>query len=347
MSQEIVNKLNNPEKLDQLFKEVQAVIEEDSVSEAKKLLISLEGVLENNPDIKKLNRELFSFFQGLINSLKFIILFDLPEAEIVSLIKNNFNFVLNHSDYDLKTKISYKIRLIYNVIDRDRLKNDLRRTLLENQEILINKKITVVNVEQAGTVSAWLKDYLSKVGLEPVNKLKFNEYLFSDQNAKNLSETERQNLKKLLDIFESLKLSSQSNPVLDESFTAILPNGNLVAMNNGQPEKIDPAIMGIIKELSEKNKKDAIDDVLGSADGLPGSLNTPVASVSSRLVEKSLDMPELSGSLNVKSDNNNSKIPELEKILENYRPGSLEYKAIQQEIKILKSFENRKNNVKQ
>lgn len=299
-----MQKSDEYQKIAELQRLVNDIVESDSVGEAKKLAAAIDGALLRDPDFKKNNGILFDFLSEMLTNLKFVFLFDLPEKEVVSLIKNNFDFVIRYSGYDLQRKFYYKIRTVLDLTERDVLKETVRKNLLEDRTLVSSKKIIISESEQLPTVANWIKDYIAKYGLEPVNKLKFNEYIFSDSNAKSLTEEERRNLKKVLLFFESIKKSSQEEPILDESFVAILPNNEIAVFSDGDFKRIGREIINQLPEidtnaLSEDNEKEI------------------------------------------------SPVNKLEEILDNYSADSLEYKAIQQEIKNIQSQKNINQNAKQ
>lgn len=304
MNTEIAQNIDDYQKIIELQKLVDDIVESDSVGEAKKLATAIERTLFRDENFKKSNNELFNLLTSLLINLKFVFLFDLSEKDVVSLIKNNFNFIIRYPGYDLQRKFYYKIRAILNLTERDNLKATVRKNLFEDKTLVSSKKIIISELEQLPTVSNWIKDYVAKHGLEPINKLKFNEYIFSDPNTKSLTEEERRNLKKVLLFFESVKKSSQEEPILDESFVAILPNNEIAVFSDGDFNRIDREM---INQLPKVNS-----DIL--SDNKEEKMESPVS--------------------------------KLEEILNSYSSNSLEYKAIQQEIKNIKSQKKIDHDVK-
>jgi len=208
----------------------------------------VSDIFSRNPEFKKISPALFIIYYNYLVAVKYVILFDLEEKEIVQLIRENFDFVLNHPEYDLESKIRYKIRSINDLGQRDVFKGEIRQALLECNIKFSGGKITIGSLSQEATVANWLKDYYTKVGIGKADTLKLNEYLLNN-NVKPLSPEERIKLKSLLGFFENMKVSSVKFPMFDESFVAVLPSGEINLISYGRVEKIPPEVLKIYSEI--------------------------------------------------------------------------------------------------
>jgi hypothetical protein len=291
--------LNNPKKIAEFDQVFNYIVFGDAVGEAKKFATILSEILAKNPELQKNNPSLFAIYNDYLIAAKYVAIFDLEDQEIVQLLVDNFDFVLNHPEYDLERKIAYKIRSINDLEQRDTFKDKIRKALLNCHARLGKVKITVNDLDQEATIANWLKDYYIKVGIEKADSLKINEYLANNNNIKLLSPEERVKLKKVFDFFEKLKVSSVELPMFDESFGAILPDGKVTMAVSGQLEKIDESILKIYREVS----------AIGA------------------------------DQLTVPQPDSVSSLIQLEASLKNYPPSSLEHKAIKQEISRLKAAE--------
>ena len=166
-----------------------------------------------------------------------------------------------------------------------------------------------------------------KLGVDSIDSLKINEYLVNDPNTKNLSAEEKTNLKTLLNFFEKMKISSKESPAYEESFVAVLPNGEIAMVSGGKPEKLNMDLaksMGKITDGSSSGVKTGAkpsyqdDDLFLDKKPLP-KVQIPVA-------PKPL-----------------SPIEDLEQSLNNYSESSFEFKALLQEINRLKKIELKKS----
>lgn len=316
MDQKILQNLNNSKNIANLQALINDIIIHDNIGDAKMLLPELEKIFVANPDFEKADKALFEVFENFLISLRFVIIFELPDKDIISLLNNYFDFIFEHPDYDFNRKIKYKISSIGSLEERDEFKEKLRQVILNSKTILGHDKILVSGIEQEPTVAAWIKDYYIKVGLEPVDALKLSEYIVNNTNTKSLSPEYREKLKVLLNIFENIKVSSSESPVFEESFVAILPNNELALISGGQPTRISQEVHRLAQSvLDMENTPRAINDK-----------------------DDDLFLPDKPAATEKVSESALS-LAELEQALTMYPQGSLEHKAISQEISRLKRSE--------
>ncbi|MFA6416584.1 MAG: hypothetical protein WCW61_00130 [Patescibacteria group bacterium] len=310
---------------------VAGIVVADDQPKAFQFLRILEKALEANFQELKEDINLAHFYQDLILKLEFIALPSLDEKEMLSLFKNNFCYQFNLDDYNLERRINTKFLSILPIEDRNNLKEELKKTLLENaEEITKNFEIK--------TVRDWLKNYTSKIGLEASDKLARAQYMMGLKGDKNISTEEYEHLKILFDFFDKLNISSDAPNGLEEEYTMMI-NGKLHIFRKGvlEPVHESRAVEEALKNYSPTEKLIPIDiendDVLSDTKPLPVvSKDLPVATSSS---SETPTIPE--------KQKNIPRTTELEEILDSYSPVSLEYKAISQEIMRLKKTEARKN----
>jgi hypothetical protein len=304
MDKEILDKINNPAALDKLSVLIEDILNHDLIKEARELIAGLQGAMSRFPTLSKEAPDSFLVYNDALVKAKFVCLFDLPEKEILALLKEYIYAPLNYlTVYDLNRKLNYKLRDILDLEERDVFKEKIKNELLSCGYRLTGAKIQVGTSVLEPTVGNWVKDYYFKVGLEPVSSFKQSEYLLSGDNVKKIKPEQREKLKYLIDIIEKLKLSSTDSP--EESFAALSPTGELNLVSRGRPEKIDPDIRRIYDRIvAKKAPKEGKGDMGADKKTTP----KPVS-------------PENKG-----GENN------LETELKNYPPGSLEYKAVKQEI---------------
>jgi len=258
MSQQTLEKLNNLEMIKKFNQTIYNIVASDSVGEAKELVAVLSDIFLRNPEFNKVNPSLYKIYYNYLVATKYVIIFDLEEEEIVGLIRENFDFVLNNQEYDLDRKMKYKIRGIIGLEKRDIFKKEIRQALMKCNNILSKNKILINEQKHSGTIANWLKDYYTKLGMEKVDSLKLNEYLVNSANIKFLSLEEKIKLKKLLDFFENMKVSSVLYPMFEESFVAVLPNKEISLMSFEKMEVMPPDILRLydeVKNISNSEKQ--------------------------------------------------------------------------------------------
>lgn len=308
MSLQDLKKLSDPGRIERLNQAVDSIVVSDSISEAKKLAVFLSDIFSRNPEFIKDNPALYNTYNNYLAAAKYVIIFDLEEKEIINLIRENFSFVLDHPEYDLERKMNYKIRGIMGLEKRDIFKKEIKQALLKCNAILGKNKILINGEKHTATVGNWLKDYYIKVGIEKVDVLKLNEYLVNSGNIKLLSPEERIKLKKLLDFFESMKILSTQSPMASESFVAILPNGEISLMSDKKMEVTPPNISKLYDEVKNITNQD----------------------------EQHFDNRGNAAGAEIKSGQE-TQLEQLKKLLAQYPAGSLERKAIEEEMRKLES----------
>ncbi len=293
---------------------VEYIVFHDEQAKARELFGKLEKAVSDNLEGLKLNIKLWDFYKEAILKLKFICLPTLEDKDVISLIKNNFSLQWRLPEYDLMAKFDAKISNIIVFDDRDSFKNNARQALLENEE-----KISPNN--EIKTIRDWLKNYVSKVGLEGEDKLARAQYLVTIKNNKTIGSQEYYNLSSLFKFFDQLNIPADSPQGLSEE-PPIIIDGKLNIFRKGilEPVPDNKAVEEAMELFGEKNE-DKTENKTENKDN----------------------------KANNESEDNfrpNIDLNELEEITGNYRPGSLEYKAIQQEIKRLKATGSKKPDVK-
>ena len=291
MNKLVLEKLNNSEMIQKFDETIDEIVVSNSVGDAKELYAALEGLFSRNPDFKTADPNIFNKYYEYFVAVRFVILPGMESETIVRLIKKNFSFVLNHPEYDLESKIRYKIKTILDLSERDAFKAKIKTVLLENGARLGRIKINVGGVEKDPTIANWLKDYYMNVGIEPADAFKLNQHFTLSKNIKLLTPAEQIKLKNLFKFFELMKISSEKFPQYDEDFTVILPNGEINLFSGGKLEKIPQEALKIFNEI------------------------TKIA----------------------ENENKSEEIEGLKKMLQNYPEGSLERRAIEEEMRKLES----------
>lgn len=287
---------------------VNYVVEHDEqTGQVFDFLQTLTKALADNLAELKLQPRLLAFYQKEILALEFICLPLLDDKEVLNLVRNNLLFSLAIPDYDLLKKLKNKLINIIPIDDRNRFKSLLHQELLKNTEKISPTK-------EIQSIQDWLKNYISELGLDEIDKLAKAQYLINLQKDKHLSETEWANLKIIFNFYDWLNRAADEPEGYEEE-PPIVINGKLFIFRQGildpVPERKDLAeAMALAGETANKN----------SAVTPP----TPARPASSAVTTE----PDFS-------------VSELEQALKTYAPGSLEFKALSQEISRLKKAEFR------
>lgn len=289
------------EQLSQIVHEAIYFDETDRVIalEGKIKALLSDGVLANKkPELYKLlNTLLVQIGWSKLPLAKF--------DEAVNLFTHHFDEMLGLEDFNLVGKFRLCLLGLPEFEDRDELKQEIKSVLNKNQTVITSGKMSD---GQPPTIENWLKIYVSYVGTEPADALKLQQFYLSDKNFNGLPSEEKERLKKFFAFYERLKLSSftpegieDSVPVNTPEFKGYIKNGELIKVG----EKLDPRLEKIYSssiETIEGGKK------LGRASGVT---EAPIS---------------------VTNNPNQSRLEELKKIAETFPAGSLERRAIEQEI---------------
>jgi len=238
-------------------------------------------------------------------SLKFLLIPFLPDKEVLNLLKENLKIGLYLNDIDIVERLKKRLMFI-DLQDRDSAKEILRTALLANRESII-RKIEFAQDKNIITVNDWIKDYISfnNRGNDALSKARYLSGRLGVLDAK-----EKEILKKLLNLYDYIDTSSLAPSGFEDDL--------LIKDNNG---KITTTKNGVVVVLYDPSKRQKVSDNTTTLTERSGD----AISDSSKNINQSVN-PVLS-----------STILELEPILKDYSPSSLEYKAISQEISRLKS----------
>lgn len=257
-----------------------------------------------------------------IMKLKFLSLdyFDNVE-DYVDLLKNYFPLIFEMVNFDLWSKIETQLIAMIDLDARDAFKTQLREALNKSDSLLINQQ-KYNNEELPSKVSDWIKDFIVNLGLDSFDKVKKMEYLSNGKYIRLLDQADRLKVKVLLDVYEKLMLSSLTKEGYENS-VAMNIDGRSIIFNRGVVEDVQG--LDLIKKIPDSAADSSkVDDILNS-DSLNSSAFTPLVA------------PTVSAADPL------SHTAELEAMLNNYSPDSLEYKAVSQEILRLKKVAARKN----
>lgn len=296
----IEKKLIKPEFFEELRLYAQDIMGEDRFREAYDLSKLLSTSLDNIKDFKAKNYNLYIEYQRIINQLSWVGLPIMTEEMVVNMFQHSFTSVFEVPGYDIRSKLKAVLLGIVVLDDRDKFKKQLRDALMKNEEKITSQRLIIDDLKKDPTVSNWLTDYNKILGTGPVEGLARTEYLVNSKNIKNLEEKDKQRVRFLFDLYERLKLSSQTFEGLE----------NEIPLDEKEA-------VGVIKEgifepfaVTDKQKQtwQMIEDFLRERRGESGGKKLNINGTSNDLVE-------------------------LKNLAVKYQPGSLEKKVIEEEIK--------------
>jgi hypothetical protein len=170
------------------------------------------------------------------------------------------------------------------------------KTALINNKEELIGRVTVGPNKKIGTVSDWIKDYIGQIGSK--NKIALNEaqYFFQKPYFVKLKETEKNILKKIFMLYKLLNASSLTPEGFEDDLLLVDKQGRLITTNKGK--------VVVLYDSKNEEKKVAV--------------GASLKAISSNLSEQE------------------KQVIELKKMASQYPAGSLEHKAVVEELEKLR-----------
>lgn len=193
----------NQEQLKRLQEKAFPIFEYLQRKDALELVRQLEklapGLAPTNPGIQK-------EFQKLIAQLKWV------ACPIIQNDQEFFDLIKNHLleglelDVDLSDLVTDKIALQFGIDERESFSGVVSAIRANEQEIG-SQPITIQGqtLSVRPSIKNWLLDFIKSTASQYPTKMEESNYLFSNPNAKNLSEKEKTILGKVLDFYDNFK----------------------------------------------------------------------------------------------------------------------------------------------
>ena len=254
--------LTNQKIFNEMKRQADEVFFNDDVRSAYIFIRNMSRMLssEEHSQVKK-NQEYAEDYQRMIDMLSFICLGSLRDKEVVELFKNKLLSGFISPDIDLQQKLHAKFISMPAFIKRDELRKQIREALLENKQRLGLVEFIINNKNVISTIGNWLKKYNSLFGTGQVDTVKQNQFFTTDKDYKKIEEHEQMILRRIIGIYEYLKLSSQTAEGLEDPVMFNI-NGTHKLLRQGKWEdvKLPISLRKIVDDLfptegKEEHKK--------------------------------------------------------------------------------------------
>ena len=230
---------------------LESAIKEFEVNQCFWAVRNIEGDYKAlSPESKKIFE---AEFRPLFMKVKWLAVPRFRDGEILDLLEHQ-TLVIRGFDQDFFDLTETIKACLLNKIDyeeRDQFKIKVRQSLLANSEV-INQQAPVK------TIGDWLRNIISKVGLQLIDRVKESEYYLKDENFTKLKKDEQEFLRKVISLYKYCLYSSQTPEGLDESFN-VTHDGQLKTIERGQmvnlqslDKKTDEVIKSFISETPAK-----------------------------------------------------------------------------------------------
>lgn len=304
------SELLSSEFMEKLELDLDFIIREDNRKRAHEFYVLLDKALKKNWALIKETGEIRKFYEKALIKARFLALPIISDAEVISLIKNNFTWQFRIDGYSLIDKFKYKLINIEVYEDRDAFKEEIKSALFISQEVITSRS-------QIKTIEGWLKDYNAKLGLGPVPNIQRIQYFTDLEKIKELNDNDREKLRVLFDFYERLKFSSLS-PEGHEEDTPVVIDGGFYVFNQGILEPLD--------EIAKKARQ-----VTGPPKTVEEKKIEELQAVEERLADDSLEKKVIDEA-GIQAQR---RIEDLKILANKYKEGTLERKAIEEEVRKL------------
>jgi len=225
------SQLHEPTTLEKVKKEVDDIVFYQDIDRALVLAEQIELKLGIQLDDENISTSQDGY-PGVLKILRFLSLPVLSEEEIKSLLQHHLADVLDVKNFDIVERLKRKF-LVLPWDYRDQIKKDILQVLHNNSERLTSSKIRVEEREAPPTIANWLKNFIRNFGSDKVDKLKKAQYLTNDPNVVALNREEKNKITNLLNLYDSLKISSLT-PEGTDPFITYIEDGRIKSLENGR-----------------------------------------------------------------------------------------------------------------
>jgi hypothetical protein len=326
-----------PANYQSIAQETDNIVLYDEVREAHDLYHQLGDFIEQNK-YRGNNPELYKEYLRLIGKLKWVALPMFSPEKALGMFKTHFADLPDLADFDLWQKLKIILLSIAFVEDRDELKNKIKSILNKQQAYLTSGKIKQ-NI--APTVENWIKDYVSFVGNASADTAKQNQYFINSEAIKNLSAGEKERVRKFFQFYEKLKWSSadiqgieETIPVVTDDFKGFIKDGVVVKIDPETKNRSQLFQKAAREVLSQSYKRDKGQNVTSAF-----KVNSEVQSYRQGLAEDQ-KMNNLQNNIAKQAEavlpKKNNELEQLKALAAQYPAGSLERRAMEEEINKLK-----------
>ncbi|MEA2088632.1 MAG: hypothetical protein U9O55_02215 [Patescibacteria group bacterium] len=233
------------------------------------------------------------------------------EQKIRSIFRKKLLNVIDfYSNKKLKQLNEKIIFLLWNL---DSFQQNLLKDLSNNVEKLTSQNIIIDDKIKSPTIGNWLSDFIKERGTSKINSLIISEYLSHFDNAKKVLETEKEKIKQLLAIYGNLKFFPNNMANIPIKDWEIIP-----VKKEKKKAKEESAEINIL-EITDQEREDYKYEKAGKLE------NEFRGEIEKKVIEE-----EVLG----KIDRSHivARKRELNALVNQYKKGSLERKAIQDEL---------------
>jgi len=198
----------------------------------------MEEFLKSKGNLKETDPLVYEECLDLLNKAKWFSFVYLRSEDFINLFKHGLKYALVNRNYPLEKSVSVFLIDVPILSIRDDYKKRIREAMFVNEEKLTSEEIVIDGKEEEPTISNWLRFYDMELGAGEVERLKTMEILFKNENIIRLSSGDRQIIRRLIDLYEELKISALTVEGLEEEDYVVDENGEIELHRRNSVEQI-------------------------------------------------------------------------------------------------------------
>jgi len=167
-------------------------------SDARQLLLQIDPAKFES--LKTVDSDLYSRYKKLQVLLQITAIPVLTNEEVLEIVRVNLlqGFI---GEMDITERLELKL-LVFPELIRDSFRERILKVMLANEQRLGNR-----------FVRDWLMDYNKTIGAKKHDNVERTEYMMKNKEAQNLNEADRAVLRKVLSLYDSMKVEMAKNEV--------------------------------------------------------------------------------------------------------------------------------------
>ena len=193
--------------------------------EARFLQEKLESLLEASK-LADLQPELYKKYQDLITDLQWTTFSLLPDEDVMEILKKSYLAAMDNEDINILDRIEAKMFSV-DLFPRNEIRQKMQKALKENTEQLGSRAF-----------NEWLLDYSKTFDFRDRDELTPSRYVSQNAEAQTLSESEKNKLRKALQIFDKTLLVTpiMSEPAFSMTVREMIKAGTI-------KERVNPTLL--------------------------------------------------------------------------------------------------------
>ncbi len=202
----VKKELDKPETFEKILRKIRVWHYDGYRRYTDEIMVFIVELGKRLPDLKRTNPDLASKYETISINLKWEMLENLPDDEVVEMFEKYYLTGLKKGT-NLVDRLRIKM-LIISIWLRDDYLKEIRQVLEKNTQRLGTKTIIVPGQvrPQPPTIGNWLLDYNDALGVGKHSDIAISNYFVTSANVAGLTTEEKELLRKTILFYELLKL---------------------------------------------------------------------------------------------------------------------------------------------